>query len=135
MIERVIILLAMLAVAGLPTRGLGQSTNVVAEAKEEATNRRSLKELAAKTYESLGTTATNAVDWLKRDWEKIGAWKYKITTVAVSDTSDAALESKLNDLGKEGWECFWVRQTRGGLTLFFKKPEKGIIAEALKHRP
>jgi len=135
MIERVIILLAMLAVAGLPTRALGQSTNGLAEAKEEATNRRSLKELDAKTYDSLSASATNAVDWVKKDWEKIGAWKYKITTFAVSDASDAALESKLNDLGKEGWECFWVRESQAGLTLFFKKPEKGIIAEALKHRP
>jgi hypothetical protein len=129
-------LLAILAVLTLAPGVFAQSTNAPTNLtqirKEDSSNRPSLKEMVSKTYESLGTTATNAMDWVKKDWDKTGAWDYKLVTVT---GPDAALESKLNEMGKEGWECFWVRESKDGMTLFLKKAERGVISEALKHRP
>lgn len=133
MIKSSILLLATLAAVWPAPCGFGQDTNALAEAaKENGTNKSSFKERIARTYESIGATATNAVDWVKQDWARTGTWKYKLATFAASDP---ALEAKLNDLGKEGWECFWVRGGQDTLIMFFKKPDKGVITEALRHRP
>jgi hypothetical protein len=85
--------------------------------------------------ETAKVKATNIIEWAKKDFERIGAWKYKVVTFKAAGASDTDIEAKLNDLGKEGWECFWVRGRGDDMTFFLKKAEKSTITEAFKYRP
>jgi hypothetical protein len=85
--------------------------------------------------EAAKVKATNIYEWAKKDFERIGTWKYRVVTFKAAGTADADIEARLNELGKEGWECFWVRGRGDDLTFFLKKAEKSTITEALKYKP
>ena len=75
------------------------------------------------------TTAGSATEWLSEDWNRIGAWEYKV--IVVDDLSPSELEKKLNEMGAQRWECFHVSSTADGQTMYFKKHARSY----LKHVP
>lgn len=58
--------------------------------------------------------------WLKKDFGKIGDWEYTQAKVAVAEIGE--LDEKLNELGAERWECFWIFESKGSIHLMFKRP-------------
>ncbi len=71
------------------------------------------------------TSATNAKDWVLGDMRKIGAWEYK-TLVLPADEPEK-IESELNKLGADRWECFWVDKQGSTATFYMKKPGRSYL--------
>ena len=64
-------------------------------------------------------------DWLQEDLNHIGDWEYRV--IAVSDLAEDGLETTMNELGVERWECFAVVREREVVHLFFKRPAKSYL--------
>jgi len=76
-----------------------------------------------------GRKATaEAKDWLKKDFSRIGDWEYKQLTVPMKEI--ATLEKRLNELGAERWDCFWIQKHEGQLHLLFKRPAISYLHKA-----
>lgn len=89
------------------------------ETKEEAT----YWEKTKKAYEELRSGDKNLKDetkqWIADDLERIGDWEYRV--VEVEGASVDLMETKLNEMGAERWECFFVERFDSKLILYFKK--------------
>jgi hypothetical protein len=64
-------------------------------------------------------------DWVKQDIQKIGAWDYKIVTVDTNDPN--AITEKLNALGRDRWECYWLENTETGKRCYLKKSARSYL--------
>ena len=71
------------------------------------------------------TQAENTQQWLSDDWKQAGAWEYHVVTFI----SDADIAAKLNELGKERWECFQVVPPAAGQVtkFYFKRPAQSYL--------
>lgn len=78
-----------------------------------------IEELYEKVKKSGEKVPEDTVEWAKEEIRKIGTWEYKV--VILKFDNDSALEAELNNLGKERWECFWVKETDTGLRFYFKR--------------
>ena len=80
---------------------------------------------ANETFKSLKdqglTTASSTGEWLSEDWQNMESWQYKV--LATDSVPAAELEGKLNELGKQGWECFSVDDQR----MIFKKATESYL--------
>ena len=75
-----------------------------------------------KTLKDQGlTTASSTGQWLSEDWQNMESWKYKV--LATNSIPAEQLEAKLNELGKQGWECFSVDDQR----MIFKKASESYL--------
>lgn len=116
----------------VPVRGQTNDPPPVPPASSGAvTNAGTMKAL----LDTAKVKATNWIEWARKDIDRIGAWKYKVVVCKGAEVDHAAVEARLNELGKEGWECFWVREKREEITFYLKKAERSTITEALKYRP
>lgn len=61
-----------------------------------------------------------AKEWVKKDFSKIGDWEYKQIRLPLHDLPNLA--EKLNELGADRWDCFWVHQQGHDLHLLCKRP-------------
>ena len=86
---------------------------------------------AGTTFHSLKeqglTTATDTSQWLRDDWKSMGGWEYKVVAL----DGGAETEAKMNELGEQHWECFFVQPGGGtsGATFYFKKPSKSFLKD------
>ena len=86
---------------------------------------------AGSTFNSLKeqglTTATDTSQWLRDDWKNMGGWEYKVVNLAGGET----MEAKLNELGGQHWECFFVQPgtDTSAATFYFKKPSKSFLKD------
>ena len=55
----------------------------------------------------------DVMDWAKADLKKIGTWRYRVVTLFAE--SDETMQVKLQKLGDQRWECFWVEVTPGSI--------------------
>jgi len=75
-----------------------------------------------KTLKDQGlTTASSTGQWLNEDWQNMESWQYKV--VAVNSVPAEQLEAKLNELGKQGWECFSIDDQQ----MIFKKASESYL--------
>lgn len=75
-----------------------------------------------KTLKDQGlTTASSTGQWLSEDWQNMESWQYKV--LATSSVPAEQLEDKLNELGKQGWECFSIDDQR----MIFKKASESYL--------
>ncbi len=75
-----------------------------------------------KTLKDQGlTTASSTGQWLNEDWQNMESWQYKV--VAANSVPAEELETKLNELGKQGWECFSIDDQR----MIFKKASESYL--------
>lgn len=70
------------------------------------------------------TAATSARDWLIDDLSSGHRWEYKILPLDGDDPAD--WEQQLNDLGRDGWQCFHVQSTGDSTHLFFQRHPTSI---------
>ena len=77
------------------------------------------------TYNSLHakgmTTAKSAQQWVQDDFQSMYAFEYKILPKSQVDPEN--LESTLNELGQERWDCFEVDQA----AFYFKRQKKSYL--------
>ncbi len=114
----------------LTVEAIPPEVQVAESAAQEASNG-SLSSLArtiSQAYESAKsqglTAATSARDWVMDDLNSSNRWEYKILTSANGDP--AQLERELNELGRDGWQCFHVQSQEGSLRLFLQRHPSSI---------
>lgn len=64
--------------------------------------------------------ATETGSWFKTDFQKIGDWEYKQVVLPLAEI--ATMEKRLNELGADRWNCFWVQTQGETLHLLCKRP-------------
>ena len=81
-------------------------------------------EWANDTFQSLKekglTTANDTSEWLSEDWSNMDRWEYKIVDLS---GDNAGMAEEMNELGKQGWECFHVKEG----SFYFKKPSHSFL--------
>jgi len=70
----------------------------------------------------------DAVTWAKKDLKKVGSFQYKILNS--EELSDEELLTKLNALGSNRWEVFWVEKTTNGKKFYLKQIGRSYIKSA-----
>ena len=58
------------------------------------------------------------------EYNKIGAWEYKIVT---SSNNASEIETIMNQLGSDRWECFSVQSTDAGKEFYLKRPSRSVL--------
>tara|TARA_Y100001934_G_scaffold262415_1_gene336848 strand:- start:590 stop:979 length:390 start_codon:yes stop_codon:yes gene_type:complete len=84
-----------------------------------------LKELYDEKVEGGKALSARSKEWIKGDIENMGDWEYKI--VPFGEVAAAELEKKLNQLGSERWQCFWVEANGKSKTFYFKRTKLSYI--------
>ncbi len=72
------------------------------------------------------TSAGNVKDWVANDLKSQGDWQYRI--VSMDSTDPPAIQTRLNELGLDRWECFHVADQNGNWTLFLKRPKRSYLS-------
>ena len=66
-------------------------------------------------------------EWLLKDIENIGDWEYKIQSFGPEQSKE--IEKKLNELGKERWQCFWVESSKKEKVFYFKRTKMSYLSK------
>ena len=80
-----------------------------------------------KTLEGGRDISGKSKDWLLKDLQNIGDWEYKIESFDLKNLKD--LEIRLNQLGAERWQCFWVEQSAKGKVFYFKRTKLSYLSK------
>ena len=65
-----------------------------------------VRELYRQARESGQQVPQDALEWARQDVRRIGDWEYKIEELPREDPQ--ARQARLNELGAERWEVFWI---------------------------
>ena len=66
-------------------------------------------------------------EWVLKDIENIGDWEYKVEAYGAEQAKD--MEKKLNELGKERWQCFWVESSNKEKVFYFKRTKMSYLSK------
>ena len=66
-------------------------------------------------------------EWLLKDIENIGDWEYKVESYGPEQAKE--IEKKLNELGKERWQCFWVESSKKEKVFYFKRTKLSYLSK------
>jgi len=69
----------------------------------------------------------NVYQWAKEDVASIGDWEYRIVTMGTA-AGDGPVEDRLNKLGRERWECFFLERDEDEIRLYLKRPRRSYIS-------
>ena len=81
----------------------------------------------AETFEEGKDLSGKSKEWLLKDLKNIGDWEYKVETFNLKNPKD--LEIRLNQLGADRWQCFWVEGTKDGKTFYFKRTKLSYLSK------
>lgn len=81
----------------------------------------------AETFEEGKDLSGKSKEWLLKDLKNIGDWEYKVETFNLKNSKD--LEIRLNQLGADRWQCFWVESTKDGKTFYFKRTKLSYLSK------
>ncbi|HAD21368.1 MAG TPA: hypothetical protein DCF87_04545 [Opitutae bacterium] len=81
----------------------------------------------AETFEDGKDLSGKSKEWLLKDLQNIGDWEYKIESFDLKNLKD--LEIRLNQLGAERWQCFWVEQSAKGKAFYFKRTKLSYLSK------
>jgi hypothetical protein len=81
----------------------------------------------AETFEEGKDLSGKSKEWLLKDLKNIGDWEYKVETFNLKNPKD--LEIRLNQLGADRWQCFWVESTKDGKTFYFKRTKLSYLSK------
>ena len=74
-----------------------------------------------------GSAAAGSVsNWVASDIQARGGWEYRVIRTSLADTE--ALQSELNDLGSDRWECFSLIADGDVTTLVLKRPRRSVLS-------
>ena len=66
-------------------------------------------------------------EWVLKDIENIGDWEYKVESYGPEQAKE--IEKKLNVLGKERWQCFWVESSKKEKVFYFKRSKMSYLSK------
>ena len=66
-------------------------------------------------------------EWVLKDIENIGDWEYKVESYGPEQAKE--IEKKLNELGKERWQCFWVESSKKEKVFYFKRTKLSYLSK------
>ena len=66
-------------------------------------------------------------EWVLKDIENIGDWEYKVESYGPEQAKE--IEKKLNVLGKERWQCFWVESSKKEKVFYFKRTKLSYLSK------
>lgn len=81
--------------------------------------------LYEKTRQTGEAVPADAYEWMKQDLERVGDWEYRV--LVVDSAAEAEIEERLNELGRDRWECFAALREAGSLHLLFKRPVESCV--------
>ena len=85
------------------------------------------KEKYAETVGDGKDLTNKSKEWLLKDIQNIGDWEYKVESYGADQAKD--MEKKLNELGKERWQCFWVDSNKKGKVFYFKRTKMSYLSK------
>ena len=81
----------------------------------------------AETFEEGKDLSGKSKEWLLKDIENIGDWEYKVESYSPEESKE--IEKKLNELGKERWQCFWVESDKKEKVFYFKRTKMSYLSK------
>lgn len=118
-----LILVMLLIASGV---AVAQSEENEKKGEEEPGILDQVRTMYEKAKEAGEQVPEDVYDWAKEDIGKMGAWEYHV--VLVPRTADIpSLEKRLNKLGVERWECYWMEKVPDGHRMFFKRPSRSYL--------
>jgi hypothetical protein len=84
-----------------------------------------IQELYQTAREAGDDVPSDAYTWAKSDIARIGDWEYQI--VRLDAESDTAILERLDALGSERWEVFWLERQGAELRVFLKRPARSYL--------
>jgi hypothetical protein len=98
-------------------------------AADQSATDRALEELST-AYEGLAGLfnqgSGEAVNRVQEDIENLGDWEYRI--VEVPNGSAEMQEQRLNELGNERWEVYWVQPATDKVWFYLKRPSISYLS-------
>ena len=88
-----------------------------------------LKQRVQKLYqqarESGQQVPKDALEWAQQDLNRMGDWEYKIVDLPREDPESR--QARLNELGSERWEAFWMEPAGNGIRVYLKRRSKSWL--------
>ena len=72
----------------------------------------------------------DAYEWMRQDLERVGDWQYRV--LVLDGAGEAEIEEKLNEMGRDRWDCFAALAEGSSLRLLFKRPVESYVG-AIPH--
>lgn len=92
------------------------------EAFEQLDRKRALEE-TQRLYQQAKAAGervpADLLEWAREDLSRIGRWEYR---VAVLEGDPAEVETRLNDHGRDRWECVTLSREKGKWVAILKRP-------------
>ncbi len=111
--------LLLLAALGACRAETGDETPLTAEDLQAQ-----LQALYDRAVEAGEDVPADAYDWAREDVQRIGDWEYDIVRLA---DDDATVAQRLNELGSERWEAYWIERQGGELRIFLKRSSRSYL--------
>ena len=84
-----------------------------------------VRELYRQARESGQQVPKDALEWARQDVRRIGDWEYRIVDLPREDPQ--ARQARLNELGAERWEVFWMEPAGEGIRVYLKRRSKSWL--------
>ena len=84
-----------------------------------------IRELYRQAQDAGESVPTDAYDWARSDLQKMGDWEYMLLRLDGAD--DEAMQARLNELGADRWEVFWMQPVDSGFRVFLKRPARSYL--------
>ena len=84
-----------------------------------------VQELYQQARESGQQVPKDALEWAQQDLRHIGDWEYRIVDLPREDPESR--QARLNELGSERWEAFWMEPAGNGMRVYLKRRSKSWL--------
>ena len=112
--------LVQLAVISFFVTSCGQTLDDAPEQADQA-----LEELKRYYEEARKKAPEDPIEWAKDDLERFGDWEYRVVSIPMGSSKE--IEDRLNELGQDRWEVFWVQEITNALQVFLKRPARSYL--------
>ena len=85
-----------------------------------------VKKYYEKAKETGEEIPANIKEWVQKDVSKIGTFEYTVLVIEKDVSMDERMK-RLNELGKDRWEVYWVDRTNEGTVFYLKKIGKSYL--------
>lgn len=84
-----------------------------------------VRDLYQQARESGQQVPKDALEWARQDLHRIGDWEYKIVDLPLEGPQ--ARQARLNELGAERWEAFWMEPAGNGARVYLKRRSRSWL--------
>lgn len=84
-----------------------------------------VRELYRQARESGQKVPKDALEWARQDLHRIGDWEYRV--VDLPPEGPQARQARLNELGSERWEAFWMEPAGDGIRVYLKRRSRSWL--------